>query len=307
MRRPGPLSPSRARLSATAAALLLALSAPLFAQSFREELDRRRPEAWAMRYFAAATQSTGVGIPASRRRGEFDLGLEADNIPHLSAAQRTVGFSGTKVEDLNRTPVVARPRAALGLGGDVSLVVDWVPPVEVNRTRANVISVALERPLLKTDTWSIGARLGGGSGNIRGDFTCTEAEAAAGDDPVRNPYGCAAPSRDVQSYHWNSAALVVSRQLSSSVAAYASASVWRLDALFRVNSFHDGDDDHTRLAYAGYDWGATAGLDWSRGRWDVGAEVFYAPLDVVRDFLGRGPSSRDDLVNFRLRISYKLR
>src|SRR5690348_960749 len=104
MRRLGP--PSRARLSATAGALLLALSAPLFADSFREELDRRRPEAWAMRYFAAATLSTGVGIPVSRRRGDFDLGLEADSIPYLSTEQRTVGFHGTKVEDLNRSPAV---------------------------------------------------------------------------------------------------------------------------------------------------------------------------------------------------------
>ena len=304
MRRPGPLS--RARLSATAGALLLALSAPLFAQSFREELDARRPEAWAMRYYAAATLSTGVGVPASRRRGAFELGLEADSIPYLSQEQRTVGFHGTKLEDLNRTPALARPRAALGLGGDVSLVVDWVPPVEVNRTRANVVSVALERPLLKTDAWSIGARLGGGSGNIRGDFTCPQAEAAAGDDPVRNPFECAAPSHDVQSYHWQSASLVAARQLTSSLAAYASASVWRLDALFRVNALHGGDDDHNRLAYAGYDWGGAVGLDWSRGLWDLGAEVFYAPLDVIRDVTGRGPARRDDLVNFRLRTSYKL-
>jgi len=305
MRRPGPLS--RAGLSAAVGALLIALSAPLFAQSFREELDARRPEAWAMRYFAAATLSTGVSAPVSRRLGAFDLGLEADDIPYLSTEQRTVGFHGTKVEDLNRSPAVVRPRAALGLGGDVSLVVDWVPPAEINRTRANVVSVALERPLLRTDTWSIGARLGGGSGNIRGDLTCPQAAVAAGDDPVRNPYACAAPSHDVQSYHWKSAALVVSRQLSSSVAAYASASVWRLDALFRVNALHGGDVDHTRLAYAGYDWGGAAGLDWSRGLWDIGAEVFYAPLDVIRDVTGRGPARRDDLVNFRLRTSYRLR
>jgi len=259
-----------------------------------------------MRYFAAATQSTGVGVPLSRRRGAFDLGLESDNIPYLSKEQRTIGFGGTKEEDINRTPVLARPSAAIGLGGDVSLVVAWVPPVEVNRARANVVSVTLERPLLQTDNWSLGTKLGGGSGNIRGDFTCPQAEAAAGDDPVRNPYQCAAPSRDVQSYHWRSAALVVSRRLSPTVAAYASASTWRLDSLFRVNALHGGDDDHNRLAFAGYDWGGAAGLDWSRGRWDIGAEVFYAPLDVVRDPTGRGPSRRDDLVNFRLRTSYKL-
>ncbi|HEV8631105.1 MAG TPA: hypothetical protein VGV61_12370 [Thermoanaerobaculia bacterium] len=303
----------RSCLSAATTAALLVLAAPPVGAhedeegTEREELNSRRPEAWTMRHFAAATQSTGVSAPISRRLGSFELGLETDSIPYLSAAQRTVGFNGTKEEDLNRTPVIARPHAAIGLGRGFSLVADWVPPIRVHGSTANVVTVALERPLLQTDTWTIGARVGAGSGRLRGDFTCPQAAAAAGDDPVRNPSQCLRASDDVQSYHWKNVAVVVSHALTPSLQAYASASLWKQDAIFRVHALLEDEEDQDRLAFAGSDRGAALGLDWSRGLWHVGTEVFYSPLDVIRDPSGRGPSERDDFWNIRLKTSYRFR
>jgi hypothetical protein len=276
-------------------------------ESGREELSAQRPEAWAMRYFAAALQSTGVSAPLSRPRGAYEIGLENGAIPRLSKAQRMVGFEGTKEEDLNRSPVLIRPHAAVGLGGDFSLVADWLPPVSLDRARAEVVTVALERPLVERETWSLGARIGAGSGNILADVTCPQAAAAAGDNPALNPNECQQASKDRQSFHWKSAELVVAGRLTPALSAYASASVWKMDGLFRVNALDDEGADRDRLAFTGADRGGAVGLDWSRGLWDVGVEAFLSPLDVIRDPAGRGPSQRDDFRNLRLRISYKFR
>ena len=275
---------------------------------FREQLSATRPEAWAMRYFGAATQSTGISAPVSRRLGALELGLEFGNIPHLSVEQRTVGFNGTKTEDLNRVPVIARPHAALGIGGGFSLVADWVPPLEIDDVKADVVTVALERPFFISDTWSLGGRLGAGSGRIEGDITCPRAAVAAGDDPVRNPYECNAPSHDKQQYHWKTAGLTVGRTLTPNLSAHASASVWRLNGVFRVNADYEEYDDYTRLAYEGNDWGGALGLDWARsgGSWRFGGEVFYSPLDVTRNIDGRPTRRHDDFWNVRVLASYRL-
>ena len=275
---------------------------------FREQISATRPEAWAMRFFGAATQSTGFGAPVNRRFGALDLGLEMGTIPHLSAAQRTVGFDGTKTEDLNRAPAIARPHAALGIGAGFSLVADWVPPLELDHAKANVVTLALERSLFTSDTWSLGARLGVGSGKIEGDITCPRSVVAAGNDPVRNPYQCQSPSHDAQRYHWKTAGLTLGRTLIPNLSGHVSASVWRLNGVFRVDAEYAGLADRSRLAYTGNDWGGAVGLDWSRSdRWRVSGEVFYSPLDVVRNVNGRGAKQHDDFWNLRLLATYHLR
>src|SRR5215475_3085583 len=71
-----------------------------------------RPEAWALKYFASTTLLSGLTPPEpaeGRRPGSITLGLELDWIPELDLGQRTVGFNGTKPEDLNKAPILARP------------------------------------------------------------------------------------------------------------------------------------------------------------------------------------------------------
>ena len=77
-----------------------------------EVLAADRPEAWAMNYMAATTFMTAFGDAAALAPGHWNVALELADVPRLSRAQRQVGLSGSKVEDLNRSPVFGRLRIA---------------------------------------------------------------------------------------------------------------------------------------------------------------------------------------------------
>jgi hypothetical protein len=312
------MTPHRRTVSKSALPTLLLAAALLFAAGparaerldSREEIAAERPEAWAMRFFAAATQSTGFGVPERRGLGAIDLGAEIGSLPRLSERERTVGFDGTKTEDLNRAPAIVRPRLAVGIGGGFSLVADYVPPVEMDGIKPEVVSLAIERPLWESGRWRLGARLGAGSGNLEGDITCTRKEAAAGDDPIANPFGCESASHDAQRFHWKNAEVELGHVFAGAPAleAHLAVSAWRLDGVFRVDADYSGIEDYSRLAYHGTDWGVATGITWRRGpAWRFAGELFYAPLDVVRDPFGDGKKTTDAFWNLRLAIHYRLR
>jgi len=305
---------SRRSTVVTVAVLLLGALAPSRLRGVdepldvREQLDATRPEAWAMRFFAAALQSTGVGVDPRRSLGEVGVALELANVPQLSASQRTVGMHGTKTEDLNRSPLVARPRLSVGIGGGFSLVADWIPPVTLDGAKPDVATLTLERPLYESQAWRLGFRLGAGSGRVDGDFTCPRSVAAAGADPRRNPYACESASSDSERFHWKSLELGIERRLTPRVGAHVAATLWRLDGTFRAHAHWAGLDDTTRLAYVGNDWGVAGGLDWTVDPgWRLSGELFYAPLDVLRSPTDVGHSQNDPFWNLRLLVAYRLR
>ena len=90
------------RLLAAGLLVLVGAGAPASAlPGFTEELDATRTEAWAMRWFAAVATPTMFGVAGETEPWSFALALEGGSIPSLSEEERRVGFSGTKVEDLN--------------------------------------------------------------------------------------------------------------------------------------------------------------------------------------------------------------
>jgi hypothetical protein len=113
-----------------------------------DNLDSDAPEAWAMFYFTAVTLPVGLGTPAAREPGSIDLGLELGTIPSLSKSERTIGFDGIKEEDLNKSPVFARPSVSIGLPADFSLLLSYIPPLRVYGLKPNLFGAILERPLL---------------------------------------------------------------------------------------------------------------------------------------------------------------
>ncbi|HKC23207.1 MAG TPA: hypothetical protein VKF32_00620, partial [Thermoanaerobaculia bacterium] len=96
-----------------AAAILVSLRLGAGAQSpvsaSAEHIDFDRPEAWALKYFIAVSTFTAIGPPAVRQPGSVEVGLELGWIPELDRGQRRVGFEGTTLEDLNKTPLLGRP------------------------------------------------------------------------------------------------------------------------------------------------------------------------------------------------------
>src|SRR5450759_3956651 len=181
---------------ATALFFLLAAGSRVAAQTSAQQIDFNRPEAWALKYFSAVSTFTALGPPVVREAGSIDFGLEVGWIPSLSESQRRVGFDGTALEDLNKSPLFGRPRLTVGLPFGFSVEGAWVPPVGINGQRANLFAAALERPFVNADPWTLGFRLYGQLGHSKGDFSCSKEVASQPPGSSGNPQSCNAASMD---------------------------------------------------------------------------------------------------------------
>ena len=82
----------------------------------------------------------------------------------------------------------------------------------------------------------------------------------------------------------------------------------KVDGEFQVRATYANYVDRDRLEHDGDDFAATAGVSWRPDeRWRLAGELFYSPLDVVRDPAGRAPSENDPLFNFRLAATWSFR
>jgi hypothetical protein len=272
-----------------------------------EDLDFDRPEAWAMKYFGSLVVMTGFGAQ-ELGAGEWEVALEGGWVPTLSDQERRVGFIGDKEEDLNRTSVFGRLRASVGLPARFTLSAGYVPPVELDGVTPNLVSLALSHPVLERRTFRLDARVSAQGGTFEGDFTCPRAAAAGGDDPDANPFGCLEPSDDEMTVRsagleltgsWHPARL-------PAFTPYASVAGNWFDNEFQVRARYGTLVDRTLLRSDGTSFAATAGLSYRPGeRTRLVAELFYSPLDVVRD-VGKG-SQNDALLNARVLVGFRLR
>jgi len=268
-----------------------------------EVLASDRPEAWAMNYMAATTFMTASGDDAVQSPGRWSIALELGDIPRLSAAQRQVGLGGTKIEDLNKSPVFGRVRLALGLPAGWIAELGYTPPLTINGLRAHgLIALAFGHSVIERDAWAISARAFGQHGAALGDITCP-ADIAGVTDSAVNPYGCQAASHDRVAlnyygadltagggrggWHWHGGFGVVRTELAV-----------QLDALtfsFRDRSRLTANGVRRYLALGG-----SRDID---ARWSVGAEVLYVPMSVRRT--PDGPADHDPLTSFRLQLRYR--
>ncbi len=188
------------RLRFAAGLLLFAACLPAAGQvAFDEDLDARRTEAWAMRWFHAIATPTAFGVAAPTEPWSFEIGLEGGSIPSLSEGERRVGFNGTKVEEIDRSALFGRPVVRLGLPGEFSISAGWVPPVDFDGVEAEIVSLALARPLWTGARGRLGAQVFYLEGEVEGDITCPQSEVDAGDDPAGNPFDCQEISNDTMS------------------------------------------------------------------------------------------------------------
>jgi hypothetical protein len=182
--------------------LLLALLLPgpgIPAQTiYRQDelLASDRPEAWAMNYFAASSLMTSFGQTPMLTPGGWSLALDLGHIPRLGDEERRVGFSGTKLEDLNKSPVFGRLRLTVGLPGQWVGEIGYTPPVSIDGARPHgLIALAIGRPVVERGGYTLSMRAFGQVGEVRGDITCA-AELAGVSDSGQNPFGCQAASKD---------------------------------------------------------------------------------------------------------------
>lgn len=294
--------------------LVLALSftlTPLSAQfvlDFEERLDDDRPESWAMQTFGSISLLTDLGSSAPPDRGSIEFGLEGGWIPSLSEEERRVGFNGQKVEDLNRSSVLVRPRATFGLGAGFALTLGWVPPVEIDGIEADLISAALSRQIVDGERFRLALGLAGQYGTATGDITCDQRTVNAGTDPIANPFGCEQPSTDEITLQSLSLALTAafSPAKTPRVEPYVTLAAHRFDNEFQVDARYNGLIDRTLLTAEGDTWSVATGVNVGLATdWRLSAEVFATRLDVLRP--PATDSESEDLVNTRVLLSYRLR
>lgn len=267
-----------------------------------EVLDFDRTEAWAMKYFAAVGLMQGDGPPPGLEPGHFALGFELSNIPRLSKAQRTVGFNGTKTENLNKAPILARPLVHYAVTRRWSVTAAYVPPVEVfDHLKTHLAGLSVNYRAYEGERLRVGLRLIGQWTWAQGDFTGAK-EIAGDPDPERNPLGVQEPSQDI---------------FTSWTATFEAGLAWRLPTRRETSWFLDTAVTHADLDFeidailaGGYRDNrhqVTEGWLWSIG---TGVETqltptisarlaaVYVPLGVRRppDYAHRN----DALLNLRL-------
>jgi len=309
MRGCTPNRPAATILAAGTALLFAALLAPAAAgqEVLRndEDLDFDRPEAWAMKYFTSVSLMSGFGVPEARRPGSVEVDVELGWIPELDDEQARVGFSGSKVEDVNKAPVFFRPRLVVGLPADFSLTFGYVPPVEAFDAQAHVFSLSLDRPLGRLGDWRFGGRLYGQVGEVRSDITCPN-EVVGVTDPALNPTGCEEESRDEVTMNY--AGVELSAAWGPPEARwqpYASVAANHLDMEFQVDALTNGLRDLSRLTADGWTWSAAAGVKVRhRSGIDLAVEAYYTPLEVDREL--DGSSENDALFHLRALVGWRV-
>ena len=288
-------------------AFFLILSFPLMLSAQRsEDLNFSRPEAWAMKYFGAVSLMQGSGPPVGLEKGQWALGFEMSNIPSLSKSERTVGFNGTKEEDLNKSPLLARPLLHYGITDRLSLTASYVPPLEVFdglRTELAGLTINYLHPL--NDRFQLGVRVIGQWSEAKGDFTAPN-KVVGNPDLDINPFEAIRQSRDTYTSYTSTLETTLYYRLDTERESYLffNASYTYGDFDFDVLVPQPDDNFHTNYLYTdGYIWAFGGGIEFAvSDKTSLRLSTVYAPLDVRRP--PEYNRSNDDLLNIRLVLNY---
>ena len=292
---------SRTLVLAALAAFPLAAHAQAVVRS-DEDLASTRPEAWAMNYVASSTLMTAFGATPSLAPGQWQIGADLGHVPRLDDSQQRVGFTGTKQEDLNRSPVFGRIHALFGLPAGFVVDVGYTPPLTIDGTEPrDMWALSIGRRVFERDAMSVSVRGFGQYGRVHGDITCPAHLANA--DEASNPFGCREPSDDrmiVRLYGVDATA----SWRTGGWNLHGTLGYVRTDLEVNVNALTFDFRDMSRLT-ARDSWpflalGFTHDVD---KRWTVGVELLYVPLKVQRE--EDGPTERDPLASLRMRVLYR--
>lgn len=268
-----------------------------------ERLTSDRPEAWAMYYLTGTSFMTAFGATPELAPGDYEVAIELGEIPRFDESQRQVGFHGFKNEDLNKSPVFGRLRAWIGLPRGFAVELAYTPPAEIGGAKPqDLFAAAIAARVLARENLVLSARLFGQHGAVTGDVTCP-AELASVADPVRNPYGCEAPSDDRMEMNYYGLEATASWLLRRQWEWHASLGTVRAEPEVQVDALTNGFRDRSRLVTKGVLPYVALGVGrrWDQ-RWRIALEILHVPLDVRRQ---SGASRESDpLTSLRLQLSY---
>jgi hypothetical protein len=251
-----------------------------------EQYRWRDAEGRLMAYYSAALAFSPVSAPRAMAPGTIRIGLEASYLPPLSEAQRSAGFS--KTETTNFTPVLPRPRLAVGLPMGISLEGSWIPPVNAFGATANLVSVALSKSFAVRNDFLLTPRISGTTGSVRGPITCNDEMPTRSDgDLLFYQHVChAMESEDRFEPRTVSGELVASRSMrGGALSPYLGIGVMNERDRFDIGvRYSDGsiDPNHPILAMTltrGYGF---LGATWAAPRRSaITGELFYAPGSLL--------------------------
>jgi hypothetical protein len=299
-----------ARLAGTGCVLVVLLANQAAAQTpgEAEHLDFNRPEAWALKYFTSTTLLTGLDTPGPSHPGSVTLGAELSALPSLNAAERRVGFNGTKEEDLNKAPVFARPRVSVGLPWRLTLTAALSPPITTFGLTPRLIAVGVGRPLGQRKGWALNWHTYGQMGAVTGAFTCPKRVLGFAEGSADNSYGCDAESSDVSTLRYAGADLSADRRVAAlgKIVPHVTIGVNYINSVFQVDARTFGYVDRTRLQTSGVTWSFSTGAGYAlTARVALAVDVFYSPL-LVQPNSG-APVSNRGLFTARGLLTYRTR
>jgi hypothetical protein len=152
-------------------------------------------EARLLAYYAAPLAFSPSGTLERMTPGSVRLGFELTYIPEPDDELRHTSICFLPKEEHSQlSPVVPRPRVAVGLPGGLVVEGTWLPPVTVADAEPNMASLALGFVRPVAGAWGVAVRAHATVGRVRGPITCPE-EALQQSEPAAACYGDAA-SRD---------------------------------------------------------------------------------------------------------------
>ena len=264
-----------------------------------------------MKHFASATLLNGLqpGESAEDRRvGSLTVGFEMGWLPALSADQARVGFSGHKEEDLNKSPIFARPVVRVGLPWKFTGIAAFTAPVRVWDVTPHLAAFGLERPIVERGQWTLSWRGYGQVGHAESSFTCPQRSLAFAPGTPQNPAGCVGFSHDEVTLRYAGSEGQVAYRVPAlpKLTLHATAGANYIQGRFQVNAPRVRGLDRNRLWTNGETFSTTAGASYAlTKRASLTIDAFYSPLWVRRDLTG--PRTNDGLFNVRALLSYRLR
>jgi hypothetical protein len=274
---------------ASALALLAVVSTHALAQGDVCKPGSDTNEAKMLAYFATPLAFSPSGHAGGMRRGEVRVSFDATYIPAPSSSITSpeVCYSPNKKENTELSPVLPRPRVAIGLGGGFHAEAMYLPPVTVLDATPNMLSMALGyTKSLPGGKTAFSVRGHATIGEVSGPITCSK-DVIQTSRPTGLCYATR-PSDDTYKPNMYGAEGIVSFGGTSRWPFYLGAGFTSLRPRFQVgfvdaNNVVDDTEievDLTRVsAFAGGAWKANP-------RFALTAELYSVPQDLTTIRLG---------------------
>lgn len=233
-------------------------------------------------YYAVPFAFSPSGALAPLPPGAVRVSFDATWIPAPDAElRRTSRCFLPKEEHTQLSPVLPRPRVAIGLPAGLVFEATWLPPVTVADATPNMVSAALSLVRPVTPRVGVAVRVHATLGDVSGPITCPESALQQGDAGM----ACFGTSPSDDTYEPNVAGVetALTWQGGGRLAGYAGVGYSNLRPRFQVGFQEgDGDYDSTRVVVDLTRLSAMAGLCWSLARgMAITSELYAVPEDLV--------------------------